>query len=101
MKCVNCQSEIPEPPPRSAGIWVEAMGDEYGFGFVACPACGFYTESSSRDSFTLAGGDIEYPPRAVPKDEGDEIVRLIQTCPDPGDKRSNCPVHERFRKSPP
>ena len=86
MKCANCRSDIPDPPPRSAGIWVEVMGDEYGYGYVACPACGFYTESSSRDSIT--GGDTEYPPRPLPKEKGDEIVRLIRTCPSHAKSRS-------------
>ena len=99
MNCANCRNNIPDPPPRSAGIWVEVMGDEYGFGYVECPACGFYTESSSRDSIT--GGDMEYSPRAITKEKGDEIVRLIETCPDRSDKRCSCPVHQKFRESPP
>ena len=30
MNCANCQREIPDPPPRQAGIWVEVMDDECG-----------------------------------------------------------------------
>ena len=33
MNCANCRNNIPDPPPRSAGIWVEVMRDEYGFGY--------------------------------------------------------------------
>ena len=95
MNCANCGRDIPDPPPCSASIWVEVMGDEYGYSYVACPACGFYTASSSRDSFTM--GYTEHPPRAISKEKGDEIVRLIETCPNVFNKRCTCPAHQEFR----
>jgi hypothetical protein len=98
MTCANCGAEIAEPPFKT-GIWVEVMGDEYGFGYVACEACGYFTESSSRDSITA--GDFEYAPRSFSKERGEQIVRLIGACPDRSDKRCECPVHEKFRRSPP
>ena len=56
-----------------------------GYSYVACPACGCYTASSSRDSFTM--GYTDPPPGAISKEKGDEIVRLIETCP----------AHQEFR----
>ena len=94
MTCANCGAGIAEPP-FTAGIWVEVMGDEYGFGHVACEACRYYSESSSRDSITA--GDFEHAPRAISKERGEQIVRLIGAWPDRSDRRCECAAQALLR----
>ncbi len=94
MNCTTCGNAL-DPSSIAAGIWVEIMGGAYIYAYVACPACGAYTESCTRN--ILAGGDREYSSRVISKSEGDALVCLIHTCWDPLDIGCTCPAHAYFR----
>jgi len=70
------------------------MGDEYIESFFFCAACGVYTQQSYHDRFLGEESVNVYGP--ISKSDGDALVELIRTCPDPMDKKCTCPAHRRF-----
>jgi hypothetical protein len=70
------------------------MGDEYTDTFFFCDSCGVYTVESAYEPF-LGEGDVAYR-GPVPREEGEEDVRLIKKCAEPWNKKCRCEAHRSY-----
>ncbi len=93
MQCTQCKRPF-EAADRTAAISGSVMGDEYTDAYFLCPVCAVYTVMSWRDNFT--GIESESVSGPMPKEEGDERVRLIGECPEPWDKKCRCEAHSSY-----
>lgn len=72
------------------------MGDEVTDSYYFCGDCRLYTVEIHRDRFL---GPAEVSRRGpLSKDEGEEKIRCIEGCPEPGDKKCRCAVHLDYFK---
>jgi hypothetical protein len=79
---------------RVASISGSIMGDEQIDSYYFCSRCGVYTVEIYFDRFL---GEEEVSVEGpVPKEEGDERVRLIGECPRPWDKKCRCEAHRSY-----
>lgn len=95
MDCTACGAPLAKPPGRVLGISVEVLGDEVGYAWRRCAACGAWTEERVRDRFL---GPEE---RSVhgPIDDAamQRLLALLPSCPAPWDKRCDCPAHRHMQ----
>jgi hypothetical protein len=89
--CKQCNAIIPNEN-RAAGIAISVASDEYIYSYWRCDACFSYTIRSYYDPFM--GNDAEVILLgAVPKETGEQILELIDKCPDRMDKWCDCESH--------
>ena len=87
--CITCK----RPLSRAAFISVLVMGDEYIHSFFLCEACNQYTVELYHDHFM---GDDSVSTHRKSREEGDRLVKLIETCSTPEEKFCKCPAHKEF-----
>ena len=70
------------------------MGDEYIESYFYCDECDVYTLEIYHDRF-LGEDDIRYQ-GPISKEKGEEIIKLIQQCEQPWDKKCRCEAHKKY-----
>ncbi len=83
---------------RIATICVTSAGDEVIHSYWRCEACDRIPVESYRDRFI---GDPDIVAWTLTAAQGAEVVRLVGTCPDPSDKRCDCPAHRSLASGGP
>lgn len=92
MKCSKCGEAFEEDQLAEAAISIFVMGDEYLYSYWACRRCGYFTVESFRDRFAGEEEITFLPP--VPREMGEECVKLVRACPRPFDKYCDCDSHK-------
>jgi hypothetical protein len=95
MNCSSCNRDLGDFSKCAASISVEQLGDEYTESFFYCDRCECWTQELYIDRFLGEGTSRVCGP--IPKARGDELVKLIRQCPDPGDKHCECEVHKNWQ----
>ena len=90
--CVNCGAPLGGLQSRAAFISLMVMGDECIESYFLCPACDRYTVRVYHDRF-LGDEDEIYSRGPFDRAEGDRLVALINTCPEPTSKYCDCEAH--------
>lgn len=83
---------------RIAVICVSSAGDEVIHSYWRCEACGRTAVESCRDRF-MGGTDVVG--WTLTAAQGDRVVALVASCPDPSDKRCGCPAHRALASGAP
>jgi hypothetical protein len=95
IQCAKCSRELSgEEGGRVASISGGIMGDECVETYYFCKPCGVYTVEVYWDCFM--GGEEVSLRGPLPKDKGDEKIRLIGECSEPWDKKCRCDAHRAY-----
>lgn len=93
VRCGRCGREF-DKEEQVACISAKIMGDECTDLFYWCGDCEVYTIRLCRDVFL--GPDTERSSDPIPKQEGDRRLKLIRSCPEPGNERCRCDGHRAY-----
>jgi hypothetical protein len=98
VRCPRCSADLGGLESRVATLCVSSAGDEVIHSYWRCGACDRTAVESYRDRFM---GDADIVAWTLTAAQGDDVVRLVATCPDPDDKRCDCPAHRALASGAP
>ena len=96
MNCVTCKSDLGTWKERAAWLSYSVLGNEHTATYWFCKPCNVYTIEMDEDRFL--GEESSWTVGPVRREEGDATVAKFKSCPDPGEKRCKCPIHQEFER---